>query len=150
MTTTSFNTNAISDWQSLLPPLREIGNELAEHQSRRIGSEFRSNFVRKKDTMLIWRSTLVSSLKKLDRSILEGESIILFRAAIRSKFTLDPYERRLANFLMHINMTCDEFVKKAKENSRNILGKRLNNMIREYVATDPRYQKRLDAFQSAQ
>lgn len=58
-------------------------------------------------------------MKKLDRSILEGESIILFRAAIRSKLTLDPYERRLANFLKRINIPCDEFVKKAKENPAN-------------------------------
>lgn len=32
------------------------------------------------------------------------------------------------------------------ENSKNALGKRFNVMIREYVATDPRYQKRLDAY----
>ena len=32
------------------------------------------------------------------------------------------------------------------ENSKNALGKRFNAMIREYVATDPRYQRKLDAF----
>lgn len=32
------------------------------------------------------------------------------------------------------------------ENSKNALGKRFNTMIREYVATDPRYQSKLDAY----
>jgi hypothetical protein len=32
------------------------------------------------------------------------------------------------------------------ENSKNALGKRLNLMIREYVATDPRYQSKLDGY----
>jgi hypothetical protein len=36
--------------------------------------------------------------KKPDRSILRGESIGLFRAAIRSPSTRDPYERRLIGF----------------------------------------------------
>lgn len=31
-------------------------------------------------------------------------------------------------------------------NSRNNIVKRFNNMIREYVATDPRYQTRLDVY----
>ncbi len=31
-------------------------------------------------------------------------------------------------------------------NSRNSFAKRLNIMIKEYVATDPRYQTRLDVF----
>ncbi len=34
------------------------------------------------------------------------------------------------------------------ENPRNVLGKRFNCMIREYVATDPRYQTRLDLYSS--
>jgi hypothetical protein len=33
------------------------------------------------------------------------------------------------------------------ENSRNSLAKRFNVMIREYVATDPRYQRKLEDFQ---
>ncbi len=33
------------------------------------------------------------------------------------------------------------------ENSKNTVGKRFNIMIREYVATDPRYQMKLDAFE---
>lgn len=32
------------------------------------------------------------------------------------------------------------------EISKNALGKRLNVMIKEYVATDPRYQMKLDTF----
>lgn len=31
-------------------------------------------------------------------------------------------------------------------NTRNSLAKRVNGMIREYVATDPRYQSRLDLY----
>lgn len=64
---------------------------------------------------LIEQTTLVLLLKKLDRSILEGESIQLFRAAIRSKHTLEPYERRVINFLNHVNMKCDDFAASAKE-----------------------------------
>ena len=75
-------------------------------------------------------------MKKLDRSILEGESIVLFRAAIRSKFTLDPYERRLANFLKSINMKCDEFVRKAKENPTHV-----ERQIVSFILED---KKRLD------
>ena len=36
--------------------------------------------------------------KAIDRSILRGESIDLFRAAIRSPATRDGYERRLIGF----------------------------------------------------
>lgn len=52
--------------------------------------------------------------KRIDRSILEGQSIVLFRAAIRSKQTLDPYERKLLTFLTWSNMTADGFVNFAK------------------------------------
>lgn len=53
--------------------------------------------------------------RKIDRSILEGKSIVLFRAAIRSKQTLDPYERKLVSFLNSIDLTADGFVKMAKK-----------------------------------
>jgi integrase len=46
----------------------------------------------------------------LDRSSLQGECIELFRAAMKSPYTRDPYERRLINFLYHVNLTPDEFV----------------------------------------
>jgi integrase len=48
--------------------------------------------------------------------MLEGECITIFRSAVRSKYTLDPYERRLIAFLAVIGMTCDEFVQVAKTN----------------------------------
>lgn len=34
------------------------------------------------------------------------------------------------------------------DNSRKNLAKRFNNIIREYVSTDPRYQMKLDLFES--
>jgi hypothetical protein len=46
----------------------------------------------------------------VDRSILEGESVELFRAAIKSPATRDPYERRLINFLKTISLTPDDFI----------------------------------------
>jgi hypothetical protein len=52
----------------------------------------------------------------VNRSILEGKCITIFRAAVRSKYTLDPYERRLIAFLSDIGMRCDEFVGLAKTN----------------------------------
>jgi integrase len=51
----------------------------------------------------------------LDRSSLEGESIELFRAAIKSPYTRDPYERRLINFLNHVDLSPDEFVAMGKK-----------------------------------
>ena len=54
--------------------------------------------------------------KSLDRSTLKGECIELFRAAIRSPSTMDPYERRLMSFLNHVNLTPDEFVNLEKKN----------------------------------
>jgi integrase len=56
----------------------------------------------------------------LDRSILHGESIELFRAAIRNPATRDPYERRLIGFLKDVNMEPDEFVAMAKKDGRLI------------------------------
>jgi hypothetical protein len=53
--------------------------------------------------------------KKVDRSILECESAELFRAAIKSKFTRDGYERRLVHFLNWYGSDCGSFVKSAKE-----------------------------------
>jgi hypothetical protein len=58
--------------------------------------------------------------KSVDRSILHGESIELFRAAIRSPSTRDPYERRLISFLRTINLVPDDFVAMAKRNSSSV------------------------------
>ncbi len=52
----------------------------------------------------------------VNRSILDGECITIFRAAVRSKYTLDPYERRLIASLIDVGMRCDEFVGLAKTN----------------------------------
>jgi hypothetical protein len=41
---------------------------------------------------------------RVDRSVLSGESISLFRSAIRNAATRDPYERRLIAFLNRIEM----------------------------------------------
>jgi hypothetical protein len=52
--------------------------------------------------------------KAVDRSILHGECIELFRAAIKSPYTRDPYERRLISFLKMMNFTPEDFVDLAK------------------------------------
>jgi hypothetical protein len=58
--------------------------------------------------------------KTVDRSILQGESIELFRAAIKSPATRDPYERRLIQFLKIIKLAPDDLVAAAKKNSSSI------------------------------
>ncbi|HZC49075.1 MAG TPA: hypothetical protein VE244_08460, partial [Nitrososphaeraceae archaeon] len=55
--------------------------------------------------------------KAVDRSILHGECIELFRAAIKSPYTRDPYERRLINFLKMINLPPETFIDLAKRDS---------------------------------
>jgi hypothetical protein len=44
----------------------------------------------------------------------------LFRAAIRSPATRDPYERRLIGFLRTVNLVPDDFVAIAKKNSSSV------------------------------
>jgi hypothetical protein len=39
------------------------------------------------------------AVKTVDRTFLEGQSVELFRAAIKSQATRDPYERKLIGFL---------------------------------------------------
>ena len=56
--------------------------------------------------------------KLKDRSVLEGEAIKPFRAAIRSEVTLGAYERRLVQFFDHYHLTVDTFVTKAKADSK--------------------------------
>jgi hypothetical protein len=48
--------------------------------------------------------------------LLHGESFELFSAAIRSRATRDPYERKLLGFLKTVNQTPNEFAQFAKEN----------------------------------
>ena len=52
--------------------------------------------------------------KAVDRSILHGECIELCRAAIKSPYTRDPYERRLISFLKMMNLTPEDFIDLAK------------------------------------
>ena len=52
--------------------------------------------------------------KAVNRAILEGECITIFRGAVRSSHTLDPYERRLVGFFSGMGKTCDEFVNLAR------------------------------------
>ena len=51
---------------------------------------------------------------KVDRSILQGESIELFTAALRNLNTRDPYERRLIYFLKTVQLSPNELVNLAK------------------------------------
>jgi hypothetical protein len=55
--------------------------------------------------------------KAVDRSILQGECVDLFRDAIKSASTRDPYERRLINFLKMLNLTPNAFIRLAKKDS---------------------------------
>lgn len=70
--------------------------------------------------------------KPVDRSILSGDSIILFRAAIRNAATRDPYERRLISFLYSIGMEPDSFVDLARKKPR-VAEKRVISYIIEEV-----------------
>src|SRR5919108_4115262 len=57
------------------------------------------------------------AVKTVDRTFLKGQSVELFRAAIKSQATLDPYERRLIGFLKRMDAKSpDTFVAFAKSN----------------------------------
>jgi hypothetical protein len=43
------------------------------------------------------------AVKTIDRTFLQGQSAELFRGAIKSQATLDPYERRLIGFLKRMD-----------------------------------------------
>ena len=54
-------------------------------------------------------------VKTVDRAFLQGQSFELFRAAIKSQATRDPYERRLIGFLNKMDAeSLDAFVEFAK------------------------------------
>ncbi|HXX97704.1 MAG TPA: hypothetical protein VEL11_11375 [Candidatus Bathyarchaeia archaeon] len=74
---------------------------------------------------------------RVNRAVLAGESIILFRAAVKNPITRDPYERRLIKFLNTIKMTPDEFVNKAQMQPGEVEKK-----IISFVSSDnERYEK---------
>jgi hypothetical protein len=57
------------------------------------------------------------AVKTVDRTFLKGQSVDLFRAAIKSQATHDPYERRLIDFLKRMDARSpDAFVDFAKSN----------------------------------
>jgi hypothetical protein len=57
------------------------------------------------------------AVKTVDRTFLKGQSVELFRAAIKSQATRDPYERRLIGFLKRMDARSpDAFVDFAKSN----------------------------------
>jgi integrase len=57
------------------------------------------------------------AVKTVDRTFLQGQSVQLFRAAIKSQATLDPYERRPIGFLKKMDARSpDAFVTFAKMN----------------------------------
>jgi integrase len=55
--------------------------------------------------------------RSVDRSLLQGECIQLFRAAIKSQYTRDPYERRLIGFLRYLGLSPGQFVSIAKRDA---------------------------------
>jgi integrase len=63
---------------------------------------------------------------------LAGESIELFKAAIRNAATRDPYERRLIAFLNKAKMDQDSFVKLAKSEPQ-IAERKIISFINEQV-----------------
>jgi integrase len=58
--------------------------------------------------------------KVVDRTLLQGESIEQFRAALTNPATRDSFERSLVRFLKNVKMTPDEFVAEAKSQSGRI------------------------------
>ena len=51
------------------------------------------------------------AVKAVDRTFLKGQSVDLFRAAIKSQATRDPYERRLIGFLKKMDAASpDDFI----------------------------------------
>ncbi|MGH9984414.1 MAG: hypothetical protein ACRD8W_10725 [Nitrososphaeraceae archaeon] len=70
--------------------------------------------------------------KLLDRSLLQGEAMELFRSAIRNPHTRDPYERRLLSFLRDAEMDPNTFVNTAKgkpKEAERLLIKYINNQV---------------------
>lgn len=75
---------------------------------------------------------ITTTKKKVDRSLLQGEAIELFRSAIRNPRTRDPYKRRLLSFLKDIRMDPGSFVELAKgkpQVAEKILFKYINEQV---------------------
>jgi hypothetical protein len=76
-------------------------------------------------------ASLTAGKRVVDRAVLTGDSIIMFRAAVRNPYTRDPYERRLINFLNIVKMTPDEFVCLAKTQPSEVEKKIISFISRE-------------------
>jgi integrase len=76
--------------------------------------------------------------KAVSRAVLEGQCITIFRGAIKSSHTLDPYERRLIGFLSGIGKTCDEFVELAKTNPTTVEKMIVDFVLREKQRAEQR------------
>jgi integrase len=61
--------------------------------------------------------------------MLKGGAVEIFRAAIKSDHTRDPYERRLLQFLNYVDMTPDKLVSIAKRNPPQIEKKILSFIL---------------------
>jgi hypothetical protein len=73
-------------------------------KSRRAHINFHSNLTMFKAKGSVIESQLEEGMavKTIDRTFLQGQSVELFRAAIKSDATRDPYERRLIGFLKRL------------------------------------------------
>ena len=76
-------------------------------------------------------ASLTAGKRVVDRGVLTGESIVMFRAAVKNPYTRDPYERRLINFLKMVKMTPDEFVALAKNQPSEVEKKIFSFISRE-------------------
>jgi hypothetical protein len=67
--------------------------------------------------MISQKISVLMAVKTVDRAFLQGQSVDIFRAAIKSQATRDPYERRLIGFLKRMNAESpDAFVEFARNN----------------------------------
>ena len=75
--------------------------------------------------------------KVVDRSLLQGESIEQFRAALINPATRDSFERSLVCFLKNVKMTPDQFMAEAKSQSGKI-----EKILISFISTqNNRFQK---------
>jgi hypothetical protein len=70
-------------------------------------------------------------MKRIDRSLPQGESFELFSTAIKSPAKRDPYERRLLGFLKRINLLPDRFIQFAKTNPSAVEKKNISSFFRK-------------------